>query len=187
MAPLAGKAKIKISTAGRLSKYNNIAGFTLVELIVVVSIISTLLLFSFPVFRDIVLFHDSSNQVGRIVRLINDLKKRAVNHNIDYLLNFDPGVGVVWVTHDNMDDMEKEAAKENGVVLSDDIEIIDVEYPGQKKTGIFLQQVRFRKQGYSDFALVHIVESGNAITLKIEPFLSQVQLLNSHVYLEDCI
>lgn len=170
-----------------MTKFKHISGFTLVELIVVVSIIATLLLFSFPVFRNRVLFSDSESQVGDIVCLINDLKKRAVVQNIDYLLHMDHGSGLVWVTNETMDDEAKEAAKEKGVLLSERIDIIDIEFPGIKRTGDVEHWIRFRKQGYSDFALIHVIENEKNITLKIEPFLPQVQLLNKHVYLEDCI
>ncbi|MDA3787361.1 MAG: prepilin-type cleavage/methylation domain-containing protein, partial [Desulfobacula sp.] len=159
----------------------------LIELIVVISIVATLLLFSFPVFRNFSLFSDATSQVGDIVRLTNDLKKRAVAQNIDFLMHIDSGSGMVWVTNDVMDNEAKEAAKENGVSLSEKIDIIDIEFPGIREAGNIEHRIRFRKQGYSDFALIHIIESGKNITLKIEPFLSQVQLLNKHVYLDDCI
>ncbi len=174
-----------MSTAGSLNKYKKTSGFTLIELMVVISIVATLLLFSLPVFRDIVLFYDASSQVGNVVRLINDLKKRAVKQNVDYQMHLDPGSGMVWVTNDDMDDAAKEAAKEKGVSFSDKIDIVDVEFPGIKETGNI--EIRFRKQGYSDFALIHLIQDEKNITLKIEPFLAQVQLLDKHVYLEDCI
>ncbi len=176
-----------MSTAGSLSKYTKSSGFTFIELIVVISILSMLLLFSLPVFREIVLFSDSTTQVGNMVRLINDLKKRAVAQEMDYLMNINPGSGLVWVTNEAMDDEAKEMAKEEGSFLSEKIDIIDVEFPGSKETGNMEHSIRFKKQGYSDFALIHLIENGMDITLKIEPFLSQVQLLNKHVYLEDCI
>lgn len=187
MGLLEERVKIKISIAGSLSRYKIISGFTLIELIVVISIVATLLLFSFPVFRNIVLFSNSASQAGNIVRLINDLKKRAIAQNIDYLMHIDPGSGIVWVTNEAMDDEAKKVAKEKGALLSERIDIIDVEFPGIKRTGDMEYRIKFRKQGHSDFALIHIIENEKNITLKIEPFLSQVQLLNKHVYLEDCI
>lgn len=170
-----------------MSKVNKISGFTLIELIVVISIIAILLSFSFPVFRDIGLFSDSTSQVGDIVRLINDLKKRAVEQNVDFILHLDSGSGMVWVTDDAMEDEARQTAKEKGVRFSDGFSLLDVEFPGIKEAGTREYQIRFRSRGYSDFALIHIIEDEKNITLKIEPFLSQVQLLENHVYFEDCI
>jgi prepilin-type N-terminal cleavage/methylation domain-containing protein len=180
------RGKIKISTVGRLNKLKQISGFTLIELIVVISIVSILLLFSFPVLKNIDLFSNSANQVGDIVRLINDLKKRAIEKDLDFILHLNAGSGKLWVTDASMDDEAVEGAKETGVLLSEDLVILDVEFPGIKKAdGDY--QIRFRSQGYSDFALIHIIAEEINFTLKIEPFLSQIQLLDTHVYLEDCI
>jgi len=170
-----------------LSKTKKIAGFTLIELTVVISIISILLLFSFPLFRDFGLFSDSTGQVGDIVRLINDLKKRAVEKNADVILHMDSGSGQVWVTDYAMEDEARQTAKQKATQLSDKITLLDVEFPGNRETGSREYQIRFKASGYSDFALIHIIEDEKNITLKIEPFLSQVQLLDEHVYLEDCI
>jgi len=122
-----------------------------------------------------------------MVRLINDLKKRAVEKNADVILHMDSGSGQVWVTDAAMEDEGREAAKEKATQLSDKITLLDVEFPGNKETGAKEYQIRFKARGYSDFALIHIIEDEKNITLKIEPFLSQVQLLDGHVYLEDCI
>ena len=116
-----------------------------------------------------------------------DLKKRAVKQNVDFLMHLDPGSGMVWVTSDDMDEAAAEAAKETGVFFSDQIEIVDVEFPGIRETGNIEHRIRFRKQGYSDFALIHLIQEEKNITLRIEPFLAQVELVNKHVYLEDCI
>ena len=158
----------------------------MIELIVVISIVAILLLFSFPMFKDLVLFSNSAGQTGDIVRLINGLKKRAVAQNMDYTMHMDPGSGMLWVTDEKMDDEAKKMAKETGVSLSEKINIIDVEFPGIKKTGNMEHKIQFKKQGYSDFALIHINEHKKNITLRIEPFLSQVQILNKYVSLEDC-
>jgi len=111
-----------------LNKAKKISGFTLIELIVVISIIGTLLLFSFPLFSDLDLFSNSKGGVGDIVRLINDLKKRAVEQNIDFLLHIDRGSGMIWVTDDTMNDEAREAAEEKGVYFSEDIYVLDVEF-----------------------------------------------------------
>jgi len=169
-----------------LNNNKKISGFTLIELIVVISIVSILLLFSFPVFRDISLFSDSSSQVSDIARLINDLKNRAVEKNIDFFMHCDPQAGRIWVIDDTMGNEAREAAKENHAKLSENITFLDVEFPGVRDAGAQEYRIRFRKQGYSDFALIHIIEDEKNITLKIEPFLSKVQVLDKHIYLEDC-
>ncbi len=164
-------------------------GFTLIELTVVVMLMSVILLFSFPMIRNISLFNSSAGQEGDIIRLINDLKKRAVARGIDHTLHLDAGAGLLWVTDESMTGEDLETAKQNAFQLSEDIVVMDVQYPGGpgNKSGAGEYRIRFRKEGYSDFVLLHIMNNGNAVTLKVEPFLAQVDRLEEHVGLEDCI
>jgi prepilin-type N-terminal cleavage/methylation domain-containing protein len=172
-------------TAGILTKSNN--GFTLMELTVVIIIISILLLFSFPVLRDIRLFSDPAGQTGDIIRLIHDLKKRAVEKDLDFFMHLDTGSGLVWVTDETMDNEKKRTAKQNSKRLSSRITVQDVEYPGGVETSSREYEISFKKYGYSDFALIHITENRKNLTLKIEPFLSQVQFFDTHIHFENCL
>jgi prepilin-type N-terminal cleavage/methylation domain-containing protein len=160
-------------------------GFTLVELIVVISIVSGLVLFSLPVFRNMDL--SSVSQAGKIARLADELKTRAVEQDRDLILHVETGTGRIWVSDDAMDEQALDQAREKGVVLSEDIDIFDVEFPGIRESGEGEYRIRFRKQGYSDFALIHLTDKGEKITIRVEPFLSRVELLDDHVFLEDCI
>ena len=118
---------------------------------------------------------------------MDDLKKRAIELDVDFLMHMDKRSGMVWVTHNKMDNEAENKARENGVKLSDNITILDIEFPGMTDTQTQDYQIRFNRQGYSDFAFIHIIENKSNITLKIEPFLSRVQLINRHIHHEDCI
>lgn len=187
MASLEEKEKTKISTAGSLNKKSPARGFTLVELVVVISIISLLLVFSFPLFKDFSFFSNSKSQTGKMVRLINELKKKSIQNHVDYVLNIDSDSGTAWISNDSMADEANEGAKDNALTFSENFSILGVDFQGMKNSENKEHIIRFRKQGYSDFALIHILENGNNLTLKIEPFLSKVQILNGHATLDDCI
>ncbi|OGR14363.1 MAG: hypothetical protein A2097_12795 [Desulfobacula sp. GWF2_41_7] len=170
-----------------MTRSKNISGFTLMELTVVIVITSTLLFFSIPMLRDIPLFSDPNGRTGDIVRLINDLKKRAVEKNLDFSMHIDTGSGFVWITDETMNDEKKREAKQNGKRLSSSITVLDIEYPGMMETSAGEYEIFFKKSGYSDFALIHIIENKKNLTLKIEPFLPNAQLWDRHIHFEDCI
>ena len=170
-----------------MNKYQDISGFTIIELIVVMAVISSLLYFSLPVFRDVALFSRGTNQAGDMVRLINDLKKRAVAQDADLVMHLDTMSNKVWVTSDRMDASEKEEAKENSAQISRDIVVSGVEYPDSPLTDFLELKLRFSRHGYSDAAHIHIMENQEHITLKIAPFLPQVQIRDGHVHFEDCL
>lgn len=157
------------------------------ELVVVIGIMSLLLMFSFPVFRDIPLFSDTGAGTGDLVRLMDDLKKRAVEADTDFLLHLEPESGRVWVTHEGIDEAKMQSARENGAELSGDLRVIGVEYPEFKDPGGREYLIRFNRRGYSDFAYIHVTEDRKKRTLKLEPFLPRVLILEDHAHFEDCI
>lgn len=177
---------MQISTAGSLNNLKKTYGFTLIELIVVISIASLLLLFSFPMFKGVSLFSNPAGQVGDIARLINDLKTRAVEQNVDFMLHLDSGSDMIWVTDSTMDEEKRVSAKKNNVPISEEITLLDIVSPGILETGSQEHQLKFYKQGHSDFALIHIIVDEEYMTIKIEPFLATVQVLDGHLTFENC-
>lgn len=176
-----------MSIVGRSNKPVKNYGFTLIEMIVVISIISVLLVFSFPVIRNINFFSEHSSQAGDIVRLVEDLKIRAIEKNLDYQMHIDTAAAMIWVTHENMDEQQQEAAMKKAVMFSGQMIISDVQFPFIGKHPEPIASITFRKLGYSDFALIHIVQDDQPITIKIEPFSIQAEQLKHYVYLENCI
>lgn len=170
-----------------MRKNQDISGFTLIELIVVMAVISSLLFFSLPVFRDLTLFSSGTNQAGDMVRLIDDLKKRAVAQDADLVMHMDTISNTVWVTSENMDAAQKEEAKESSAQLSRDIMVSGVEYPEMPLSDFQEIQIRFSRQGYSDAAHIHIIENQQYLTLTIAPFLPRVQVKEGHAHFEDCL
>lgn len=159
----------------------------MIELIVVISLLSLLLLFSFPMISNVSFFKNTTGDTNDLIRLVNDLKKRAVQDNTDYLLHFDIATQTLWVTSENMDDEQKEAARKESVSVAENLSILGVEFKDDSSGTYDIPNIRFRKHGYSDFALVHLTRDQSDITLKIEPFLSQAQWIEKRIHFNDCI
>lgn len=179
--------RTRTSTAGIWSKPVKTRGFTLIELIVVISLLSLLLLFSFPMISNVSIFKNTTGGTNDLIRLVNDLKKRAVQDNTDYLLHFDITAQTLWVTSEDMDDEQKEAARDDSVPMAENLSILGVEFKDDSSAAYDNPTIRFRKQGYSDFALVHLTRDQSDITLKVEPFLSQAQWFEQKILFTDCI
>ena len=162
-------------------------GLTFIELIVVISIIALVLVFSFPALNRIDLFSSPGGSIWDISRLADDLKARATEKNLDHFLHLDPVSGILWITHDNMDEDEAEAAKADAVEISDTVSIAGFEYPVTRMTDDPAYRIRFSKDGYSDFVYIRFMDDGSPVTLMIEPFISKTRIIDTHVYFEDCI
>jgi len=161
-------------------------GFTLIELIVVISLISITLFFAIPRFRSTVL-SDSTKLASRwLLAKTYTLKKKAVRNQRFYTLHVDIDSNKLWVSDESMSEEELENAVQTGYVLPDDIKLLDVEFPGNNKISGGQANIFFYKKGYSDKASIHIEnDDSEQFTFLIEPFLSRAKLYEEYVGIED--
>ena len=160
-------------------------GFTLIELIIVVFLISIMLFLYIPKFQEAVMF-DSTKRVSRwIIGKVKALKEGSITNYKSYFLHVDLDNNRMWVTNELMSEEEMQNA-EQGFELPDDIHLVDVEYPGKDKILSGRADIYFYKKGYSDKALIHIEDSGNKqLSFLIEPFLYDVELYEEYVEFEN--
>jgi prepilin-type N-terminal cleavage/methylation domain-containing protein len=161
-------------------------GFTLIELIVVITLISLMLFFAIPRFQVDVL-SDNTNKVSRWIMVkVHSLKEKAVREQKLYVLHISLDSNRLWVTSEIMSQEELQATEANGYELSDDINLLDVEYPDEEKISVGRADIYFYKKGYSDKAIIHISNDDNERrSFLIEPFLSRVRLYNKYIGFED--
>jgi len=161
-------------------------GFTLIELIVVITLISLMLFFAIPRFQVDVL-SDNTNKVSRWIMLkVHSLKEKAVREQKLYVLHISLDSSRLWITSEIMSQEEIQAAEANGYELSDDINLLDVEYPDEEKISVGRADIYFYKKGYSDKAIIHISNDDNERrSFLIEPFLSHVRLYDEYIGFED--
>ncbi len=162
------------------------AGFTLIELIVVVALIGLMLFFTLPRFGDNPFFDDSKRSSRWLIGKVQTLKESAIRDQKQYSLHFDLGSGRIWETNELMspEDLEN-AALNSSYSLPDDLRIIDIEYPVKGKIASGIAEIIFYKAGYTDKALVHMQEEDLYLSFLIEPFLSNVQFFESYAGFED--
>ncbi len=174
------KGKIKTLTAGKL---NN--GFTLIELIVVISLISTVLFFSIPRLQNVLGF-DNTKKVSRwILTTVRFLKKSAVADQKRYILHVHLDANRLWITNESMSGSEIQHAEEKSYRLPDDVRISDVAYSNKGKISFGTADISFYKNAYSDHVWIHIVNDHNrSLSFLIEPFQSKASLFENYVGFE---
>jgi prepilin-type N-terminal cleavage/methylation domain-containing protein len=162
------------------------SGFTLIELIVVISLMGLMLFFSLPRLQDNPFLDDSRQSSRWLIGKLQSLKESAIRDQKQYALHFDLDSGRIWETNDSMSEEDLEnAALNNSYILPDDLRIIDIEYPQKGKIHTGQADIIFYKAGYTDKALVHMQEDDAYLSFLIEPFLSNVQFFESYAGFED--
>ena len=165
-------------------KYHD--GFTLIELIVVIFLISIVFFYSMPRFQASLFSNNTKKTARWIINNVKVLKEKAAADQRLYTLHLDIAPGRLWTTNEFMREEELENAREKGYELPNDVKLLDVEYPGKGKIALGIADICFYKTGYSDKALIHIEDSDNKqLTFLIEPFLSGVKLFEKYAGFED--
>ncbi len=155
-------------------------GFTLIELIVVIALIGMMLFFSLPRLQNNPFLDDSKKSARWLIGKVQALKESAIRDQKQYALHFDLDSGRIWETNESMSQEDHENAALNSYALPEDVRIIDVEYPAREKITSGQTEITFYKAGYTDKAFVHLQEGEIYLSFLIEPFLSNVQVIEEY-------
>ena len=173
------------SVPGKTARNGHCHGFTLIELIVVISLIGLMLFFSLPRLQNNPFIDDSKKSARWLIGKIQLLKESAIRDQKQYLLHFDLDSGRIWETNESMSQEDQETAVLNSYALPEDVRIIDVQYPAKEKITSGQTEIAFYKAGYTDKAFVHMQEGETYLSFLIEPFLSNVQVIEEYTGFED--
>jgi prepilin-type N-terminal cleavage/methylation domain-containing protein len=80
----------------------NDTGFTLIELVVVISLISIMLFFTIPRLQNAIPLGDDKKAARWIIGKVQALKESAVREQLDYVLNLNIDTNRLWVTNETM-------------------------------------------------------------------------------------
>ncbi len=159
-------------------------GYTLLELMVVISLIGILLYITVPRFHE-ALFSDDVKKTSRwLIFKVRSLKEDAYQQNTDMNLHIDIDSGKFWISDETMDDEKIQQAYEESMDLPEDLRVLDVEYPEGEKISVGEAIIRFYKKGYSDKAIIHIENEDQRFSYVIEPFLNQIKIHDEYVEFE---
>jgi prepilin-type N-terminal cleavage/methylation domain-containing protein len=156
------------------------SGFTLIELVVVIALISIFLFFAIPRFERAV--SDPERDVSKWMLLtIPKLKQEAVTQDQRVALHIDLDGRKLWSTQESMKPEEMEAAEKDAYVLPEGTVLTDVAFPDGQTVSTGTVQIQFYPRGYSDRAILHLqVDGEDNVSYIIEPFLVHVTLVASY-------
>lgn len=178
------RGKTRILKAGKLNNPKNITGFTLVELVVVITIISLMLFFAIPLFKLPANFGNKNQDTAKLIQLIQSLKRKSIGQNQDYFLHISTDSNRVWITDTSTDEPEDQDDK---VDPGENLEILHIELLGEPISSGKETIIKFSKNGYSDMAIIHMDTGETPISLKVQPFLMEIETMAGFISFDDCI
>lgn len=169
-----------------MSKISSEAGFTLMELIAVLFIISIMLAFAVPEFSRNMMHNDTKTTLNWIVFNVSKFKKEARNQGKDFTLCI-LGTNLIQIKTESIDSESTEANIRAEFLVPEDLTLdrVDFNRPGQESDNDYDACIHFYKNGYSDHAIVHLSDNdGNFFSCMIQPFLHRVKIYNEYVQFE---
>ena len=128
------KASLRCGTVSEETTRNrHCCGFTLIELIVVISLIGLMLFFSLPRLQNNPFLDGSKKSARWLIGKVQALKESAIRDQKQYSLHFDLDSGRIWETNESMSQEDYDSAELNSYALPEDVRILDVEYPAKEK------------------------------------------------------
>jgi len=161
------------------------AGFTLIELIVVIALMGLMLFFSLPRFQNNPFLNDTKKSSRWLISKVQTLRESALRDQKRYSLHFDLDSGRVWETNEAMSPEDIESSVMDSYELPEDLRIVDIEYPSKGKIYSGQAEITFYKTGYTNKALVHMQDGDAYLSFLIEPFLSNVQFFDKYASFDD--
>lgn len=160
-------------------------GFTLLELIVVITLLGIMLVFTVPRFHD-TLFLDNDKKSARwIIGKVRALKEAAIRNQTNLTLHIDLDTQRYWETDESLSAEARESAALNAASLPGDLQIADIEYPIRGKIDSGQADITFYKTGYTDKLIIHSQDDAQYVSFLIEPFLSEVTRYEGYASFEN--
>lgn len=161
------------------------AGFTLIELVVVMSLLALMLYVAIPRLQNDLLTDGTLRAARWIIAQVRMLQQESVRVQATFSLHLDLAAGRLWVTDEDMDAEQREEAEDAAYRLPRGVSLQAVAYPDGNRQTDGVAQIRFYPEEVSDMALIYLADdAGREFSFRIEPFLPGVKLLQERVALD---
>lgn len=156
----------------------NNRGFTLLEMIVVTTLISIMLVVAIPRLHTDMLSDGSDETARWLIANVRQLKEKAIVDQKIYLLNISLDTRQFWVAPADLAETEATTARDKGYRLPRGVRLDHVAFSQTERFTSGTIPIGFYPQGYSDKAVIRLrAKDGDRLAFFIEPFLPRVNLV----------
>ena len=157
---------------GHRRRLRSESGFTLMELIVVILLLTILLGFAIPAFEGSVLTGSREQVVGELMSAVKNLKIAALRRQTIHTLHLDLDQNRLWVSQAKDEENKEDSSDSSMYTLPNGTRIAQVRFPDNRHVETGTVEIKFYPQGYSDRAIIQLTGEGKQPTvLVIEAFL----------------
>lgn len=165
---------------------NHSRGFTLIEILVVMVLISLVTAFTLPSIRTSLFSDQLKATARRLVGFVTEVSQNAVSKQSEYRISFDLEENRVWATPEAAKSKQEEEVKEIKLQVPESVRIVDVVSANSDKNSQGTATLYLSKKGYIDKTAIHLrSDDGRDMTIVLSPFLGVTRIFDSYIDLED--
>jgi general secretion pathway protein H len=165
---------------------NHSRGFTVIEILVVMVLISLVTAFTLPAIRTSLFSDQLKATARRLVGFVTEVSQNAVSNQSEYRINFDLEENHVWATPEAAKNKQEEEVKEIKLEVPESIRIVDVVSANSEKNSQGTATLFLSKKGYIDKTAIHLrSDDGRDMTIILSPFMGVTRIFDSYIDLED--
>jgi prepilin-type N-terminal cleavage/methylation domain-containing protein len=166
------------------NKRRRARGFTLIELMVVMLLISIVLAVAIPKFGSGPL-QDPTKKLSRwMINTVRQLRSAAIQKQTVQSLVIDLNNQRIWISDAGMGEEALSAAEDQAMTIDNSIQIRNVQYPDREQLTYGTAEIRFYPQGFSDQALIQLeTDDAERLTFMIEPLLPKIKIVEEWINL----
>ncbi len=159
------------------------AAFTLLELLVVCTLISIMLAVSIPALRDTLFTDPLKASTRKIIGMVKGVREKAIRLQGSVLLHIDADEGTIW--YDDVNVSGGTAVKKTTLELPSSVRIVDVWTKSAGKSDIGSVILHISKRGYMDHTVIHLGDDGDgSMSIVFSPFLGSIEVFDEYISLE---
>jgi prepilin-type N-terminal cleavage/methylation domain-containing protein len=157
------------------------AGFTLVELLVVIVLMGVVLVLVVPTTRDVLTGDHLKKASRQLIGLEKKLRVEAVRDQVDYILSLDIPHSAYYVITADMTAEKQDEIKKRPQYLPSDVVILDIVGENNKKQSADEARIVFGKKNVCSPAVIHLAYEEDRMTMVINPFLGITDVYDKYV------
>jgi len=153
-------------------------GFTLMELLIVMMLISLFMVVSIPALRDTLIDDPLKSTGRRLIGYIDGIRELAIREQKGYVISIEIDGNKLRYTSDaDADVQDVEDTEKNVFTPTGDARLRSVWQKNSGSVGSGVVDVWVSGQGYLEKTVIHLVDdTDEALSLVIYPFLPQIEI-----------